>query len=621
MTKKSRYLYLAVFALHVVIAIVAFLKFWMHPSQVAFCDFGDGLKNQFTLLSYVKEPLTSDGIFKFNSFKYPFGDYVYFTDNTALFSVPFRWFCHYVWDLSNYTIPIFNTVIILNFVLCGLLLFYIFRRLCNENVLAIILSVIFSWTNIQVMRVWRGHFNLSFSSLLLLAILLVMLWHRYQSNVRRQWFVVGFMALLVFFSTLIHGYYSVIVGGFLCASLAAYGVLCRGTPLGHRSFFASVAGPVLGLGAVIVSMMITDPYFGIRPEAAGGYDYFEQKVTFCRLFSHYPFQRFVFPVTLFPLIAEPELAAYLGNVGLYTFSFLVLGSLFFKSFRQEVLTVQRDFFSDKLKKSMFIGGLIMLSIGFGENYYTADVNMDGNRFHLINIFNPFFYLHLVTKRVEQFRSLARMMWPFWFMFNIWMGYTLIQLSKHYGRKMKVGIVLFVLLVGGAELKNYAFYMQGASARPNYLDKEHLAQMHFNPAYADCQAIIPVPFYIVGSEKKMQTLDDQEEWSNFTYRLSLRTHLPLMASKLSRTPRVYDSMLLNMMTTETIDALLSSKLSSKPILVALNKKLVADQSARCVPPEPDRAALYWRCNQFAYTRHLVPVDSCDDVVYYKWYPKN
>src|SRR4051812_36156537 len=139
--KNKKYYYIALCVIHLAIAFIAFLKFRMHPADIVFSNDGDGLKNTYTLISYVKAPITPEGIWKYNQMSYPFGDYAFFTDNTPVFAVPFRMFCHYVWDISDYTIIIFNLVVILNIVACGLLLFFVLSYLLNESLFSFIASV------------------------------------------------------------------------------------------------------------------------------------------------------------------------------------------------------------------------------------------------------------------------------------------------------------------------------------------------------------------------------------------------------------------------------------------------------------------------------------------------
>src|ERR1035437_5563816 len=190
-----------------------------------FCNWGDGIKNYFTLNSYIREPIGADGLFKYNSFSYPFGDYVYYTDNTPLFSIPFRWFCHYVYDIHAYSIPAFNAFIISNIIFSSMLVFFIFKRLLGKNIFSFCLAIILPWINIQLPRLWEGDFNLSCSTPVLAAIGLFILWYNNHSNTRKQIAIAISMVLLLFLSFLMHGYYIAIVSIFLAGMLFFLGII------------------------------------------------------------------------------------------------------------------------------------------------------------------------------------------------------------------------------------------------------------------------------------------------------------------------------------------------------------------------------------------------------------
>ena len=178
---RFRY-YLLLLGIHALLAGAAFQYCFVHGSNALLCNTGDGMRNYFALTGYVKEPLTKDGLFKYNAMGYPYGDYVWTTDNTPLFSVPFRFFCAHVHDVSAYVVAIYNGFIIGNILLCGLLLFWLLRRICRNDLLAFLLAVILPWVNVQVMRIWRGHFNLSLSCFVVGAICLLWLWHQYRER-------------------------------------------------------------------------------------------------------------------------------------------------------------------------------------------------------------------------------------------------------------------------------------------------------------------------------------------------------------------------------------------------------------------------------------------------------
>ena len=139
-------------------------------------------------------------------------------------------------------------------------------------------------------------------------------------------------------------------------------------------------------------------------------------------------------------------------------------------------------------------------------------------------------------------------------------------------------------------------------------------------YSRYQAILPIPYFHIGSENRDYTIDDIEEWSNYCFRLNMHSALPLMACKLSRTPPVYAGHLLSAVSEGNIDDMLYQKLNNKKILVAVNRKYVAESN---LGPSPDAASrnAYLLANKLPEREQLQVVDSLGDVVFYEWQPKH
>ncbi|MES2702543.1 MAG: hypothetical protein V4649_07890 [Bacteroidota bacterium] len=620
MQRRSVYLYLSIFCVHIFIALVAFIGCRLQPCEVLFSSFGDGLKNIFTLITYVREPIGPEGIFKYNGFQYPFGDYVYYTDNNPLFALPFRWFCHNVYDLSAHSIVILYAIVILNIAVCGLLIFYIFRRLIKSDTISLLFAVMLPWINMQIFRIPAGHYAFSFSSFILIAIWLLMLWHKYRDNYSRQAVVACGMLLLSFIGFVAQGYYLAIITIFISAVLFMQGIYHFKSKAGKLTLVFSIVYAVVAFAGTIGFIALTDRYLPLRKEGAGGYDWMLQKVRFAALFSHYDFQHIAFPlVSGGPRIADPEAAAYLGNVGIYALAVLLVMMLVRKEWRRHILQSQKEFFSDPLKGSLLLGSVVMLLISFGEHYYTNDDHSKG--LHVVNVLNPFYYVHMVTNRVEQFRSLERFVWPFFFCYYLWVGYTIAFVAAKYGRKVKVAILAAIVFLGGAEVYDYVNMLQKQCEHQNPFSERSTAGIL--PTHIDVrqyQAILPIPYYFAGSEVYDYTLNDKDSWSRHNYQLSWVSGLPLMSCKMSRTPPVYNIMLMNMVANDSLADELKAKLGSKPVLVAVNRKLIADSTQNCVPDTgTPQAEYYWKATQFALRNKLEVVDSAGDVLYYKWYP--
>lgn len=616
MTKKIKgaYLYLLLLVLHTGIAFYAFEPFISNPGKVLFNNAGDGLKNYFTIYTYAKDPIGKDGFFKYDKLAYPYGEYVYSTDNTPGFSMALRWYCRNVNDVSGYSTVIFNWYIILHFIIAGTLVFYIFRNLVRNDLFAFMAAIILPWINIQLPRIWNGHYNLALFSLVLGAICLLVAWHKNRGHVGRLWLIALLLCGLCFFAFLHHGYYIAIITVFVAMALFIYGLLYRKERLGIVSIAASVIIPAVTLALALLLMQFTDGYLHLRPYRAEGYDYMEMKTKFSSLFSAYYFHTFYFPVRN-ATDANHEHAAYLGNISLYATAIIGLLSLYSKEFRQRVKDIQVDFFKDKLRLTLVIAGLLMLSISLGEIYFTSPEG-----FMIYNFLNPFFYVHFVTDYIEQFRGLARFNWPFFAVYNIWAVYTIAALYMQYNKKVQRVILVLFILLGYVEMKDFINELRGKAGKANYLEAASI-QKEFEGLridYSKYQAILPIPFYNVGSEDYRYTIDDYELWSQFTFRLGIYSDLPSMANRLSRTPPAYAKAIIDLVARDIVDTSLHRLLNEKPVLVVTNKTYV---SMNILPPRNDTAMVYYEQAADFVERHgLQPIDSLySDVYFYEWYP--
>lgn len=605
------------FLCHLLLVIIAFKDFRIHPDEVIFNGYGDGLKNYFTLLAYVKEPALPESFLKFRFFNYPFGEYIYTADNTPFFAVPFKWFCLHITDISDYTLVCYNIFVVLNIIFCGLLCYAVLKRITGPNLFSFFLSIILPWTNMQVIRIWRGHFNLSFSSLILLAVLLGILWHEQKKNPKRQMAAGAGMVLLIYGSFLIHGYYLPIIGIFQAAMLFFLGVYKIKSPEGRKSLAASVLVPVLATGISVFTLIWTDGYYSMRPTAAGGYDWMEHKVRFWSLFSAYDFHFLRFPFKSLKGNYDPENMGYLGNTGLYALlGFIILGILS-RHYRIQITEIQKNFFRNPLTASVFWASLLLLIINFGEHYYTEDLN---GGFLFYNFLNPLYLLHQFTDAVEQFRSLGRFAWAFFWGFNIWMFYLLVKIYPQFTKGLKITVIAGMVFLGSMEVKDYVDAMQGKASRENFLSRKNFPEFEkLNIRFGAYQAVLGLPYYNVGSEKREIILDDYEPLSVFSYQLALYSGLPLINVKLSRTVPEQALMLENLVANDSLSPELRQKFSEKPVLVFLHKDAPGNPSLPSVPGEDRPAAreIYWKSLELPRRLNLQPVDSLGDYVFYEW----
>jgi hypothetical protein len=613
MNPRIKHPYLIILVVHILLAIIAFKNFRIHPQETIFCGSGDGLKNYFTLLSYVKWP--DHNLFQYYAFNYPFGEYIFTTDNTPLFAIPFKWFCQHIIDLSDYTLPIYNTIIILNIVACGLLCFAVLRKVLKHDLIALMMSIVLAWTNLQMIRIWRGHFNLSLSSFIVLAILLTIVWMEQSGSRKKQYLTAIGMIVVNYLGFFAHGYYIAILGAFQAAVLFFFGLYKFKSNEGKFSIITAVVVPVVSLLLVYATMRATDGFYNLRSDLADGYDWMETKARFWGLVSHYDFHSLFFPFKSIKGSYETENMVYMGNVGLYTLLALIIACIASKPFREKIFSVQKAFFKTTPTAPLFFGCLLMLIISFGEHYYTEDLN---GGFLIYNFLNPLYLIHQFTDAVTQFRALGRFAWLFFWGFNIWMLYSLVAIFPTLSKQWKIGAVAALVFLGGAEVKDYVDTMQGRTSQKNPLSLEAYQELKsLKIDFSRYQAMLALPYYNVGISNMNYTLDDYEPTSVFSYQMALYTKLPLMNVKLSRTVLQQAQMLDTFLAYDYMSEEIEKRMNDKPILVFLNRDNANQLNLNNRPVAGD---IQTKALELPARHHLQPIDSLGSFVFYEWYPK-
>ncbi|GAB3239406.1 hypothetical protein GCM10027346_32660 [Hymenobacter seoulensis] len=528
--RPSRVVLLALgLVLQVLLILRAFGALLLEPGQHLLVDTYDGAKNYFTFLAYVQQPW-SYGLGLFGMMNYPYGDYVFYTDNTPLLAVPVRLWSHYIFDVAPYALDIYHVLLLAGFLLSTALLTDILRRLLRHWGLVIIFAVVLPWLNPQTGRLLNGHFNLAYSFVPLLAIWgLLGLYSRVQAGLPVRRWVVG-LGVGFALTGLIHLYYLPLLA-LTTAGFFAWWLL----PRGQWRFSLASIGALLALLPTALCfgiIRLTDGFYRLRSTGVSGFNFPLWKLQLSALIRSYSYERVHF--WLEPQ-AQPsyESVAYLGAFALFGLTLASGAWLVRRQATRQVVaawrtTQQRQFLG------LFLGAAIIgLAVSVGTTYEIFE-----GQYVFRNYFSAFYYLQKITDAVTHFRAVARFSWPFFWAVNLLVLVGLdFWLSHSSWRGRWVVAILLVVLAWLDTRDTLKFYKN--SLLPNSLTDtsrtQDINQLLYSVKPTDYQAILPVPFFHVGSEDMDLTVDDHNPHSLHSYQVSLRTNLPLMASKMSRTP--------------------------------------------------------------------------------------
>ncbi|WP_354581354.1 hypothetical protein [Hymenobacter sp. UYP22] len=545
----------------------AFGALLFQPGQHLLVTSQDGAKNYFTFQAYIQQPWPN-GLSWFGMMNYPFGDYLFFTDNTPLLAVPVRLWSHYVSDLAPHGLDIYHGLMLAGFFLSTALLVAILRRLVQHWGLVLVFAVVLPWLNPQTSRLLVGHFNLSYSWLVLLVIWgLLGLYQRVRAGGPIWGWVLALVAGSVV-AGLIHLYYlpllALTVAGFFAAWL-----LPRQQWRNRTLSGAAVLITLLPTLLCFLVVRLTDGYRVQRSMQATGFNYAPWKLQLSALIKPGSYQTVHFWL-------EPknqptyESVAYLGAFALFGLTFFVVAWLVRKPATQAFWQAWKATPERAFMQLLLLAALVGLGVSLGTEYAVAD-----DQYIFQNYFSAFYYLQKVTQVVTHFRAVGRFSWPFFWAVNLLVLVALdfwLRRSQWRGRwVVAVALVVLALLDTRDTLKHYR-----KSLLPNLLTNERtfpeLQPLLQGLRPEQYQAILPVPFFHVGSENLELTVDDDNAHSLHAYELALRTNLPLVASKLSRTPEEHVKQLRSLFspTGPTPELRAQLQAARKPLLVLLDE---------------------------------------------------
>ena len=600
MDNKERFQLAGILLLQFVLVSYVFSGFFLEPFSYMLNNRYDGLKNYYTLITYVLQD-ASFGYGYYSFMNYPIGDYIVFTDNTPFLAILMRFWHLNISSLEGLVTPIFNIAMLINIVTAFLLSYAIGRQLKMKVGISALLAFVLTWFSPMLISIVTGVPNLSVSSFLLANILLLIKFFHYlaQENKRRIIIVNISLFCLVVISTFFHIYYLAIEGIFT-------GIFLVGLLFHYRkkkeiiTIFATLGTLILAAVTVMTIIRITDPFYTIRPEKGGGYDWDPWNMSLSGIFKGYTF-------LLHPVFGINDWAhkGKFGFVGHFALLMLFFRLVYFLIARKKHPITVQDGKGNFLVMLLLIAGLINLFTSIGNHIPIFGLKID-------NFLSPFFFAKKFLAQVQQFRFLTRLQWPFFFVINIWAFY---QLNKFLESKIK-NTLKNILLIGsliaiGIDGYGFLHFYKTAKAT-NTFNEESFKSLPEIPKNK-YQAILPIPYFQVGNERLEYTIDDNDKWSTYIFKLSVNSKLPLIAGKMSRTPFSTSKLLYSIFTDPQLPEELRKQLNEKPILVVTNDKIE-------MPGKKSEFTkmIFERGPEIIKEKNMKFLFEKDDVRYYEWH---
>lgn len=580
---KKNKLVLLLLLIQIILCIVAFNKFWLNPSGFMFMDIYDGAKNYYTFQAYLQQD-PALGFSMLMQQGYPYGDYIFYTDMTPTIAVPLKLFSTYIYDISAYGIPIFNFIIILLHCLSVLVVYKILKNFIKTPWILGVLSVSLTWSNPQFLRLQNGHFNLSITLFILLGLaMLIQLYKEHQANPERYFtthkkklLTVGIVLYLAAFT---HLYFLPILGLSIGFFALFYFFQLR---FKQQQSWAISLSPMVALGlvcllsliAVLGTIQLIDGYYELRNVGNSAYGTTAWKMTISSLFTAQYFHgiKYLFSYTG---AINYESNLYLGAFILYSLTLLLALKLWTGRSSKQTSLAKKAFTEHPVLFPLLGVAFICLFVGMGDFY---DINENSYVFN--NYFNPFFHLRKYVKQIEQFRCLARFVWPAFWILGLIIGCIADYYWRdHHSKVIKLSFGAFVILAA-IDAKDIVGFQNRVFPDNQYHSSckktANLAIKDIDPS--KYQAILPIPYFNIGTEIWGVGIDGGGHYNRDIFRISLCTNLPLMSMQSSRVAVPHTHDFFSIFLSKSPNSSLLKELNDKPILVLYHKEFHKNMGA-------------------------------------------
>lgn len=493
--------------LAIVLLNIFFGKIISHPNKFYFAPGGDGFKSYYGSIYHLNFDSTYS---KFEGMNYPYGESVFFTDNQPLLTNSIKWISNNIVDIKEYIVGIINYSMVFSILIAAIFLFLLFTELGASWWFGSIASIGICMLSPQIGRM-AGHFSLSHLFWIPLMLYLIVLFSK-----KSNWWLTSLIAFVGFLAASMQLYFI----GFYGLLLSFYWLQSKNWFIENWDsrfnaflhWFVQVCVPFIILE---ILMILTDPVGDRTTHPYGFLIYLAHPVSvllpsgspysfvtkYITVFNHLDWEAYAF-------IGVASLAGFIVGLVIF-FKKLFTGKAFLRISNEPVLT------------AFFWASLIALLLSFGLPF---KMGMEW----LIDYIGPF----------RQLRALSRFSWLFFYVTNVIVFY---QLHQWFVRRENKTFPLIIITSAFSLLFVDGYYNMKSTAS-RLLNEKPIMEDVGNKLpdnrwvkqidASQFQAIIPIPYFHVGSENVW--IEPKNNSLETTLIASLKTGLPTTAVMMGRT---------------------------------------------------------------------------------------
>ncbi len=506
---------LSYFILLVLIAAFVFSfygKTFISPNKFLFSVSGDAIKNYYTYACHIKN---DSSYINFEGMNYPYGEHFLYTDCHPVICTSVKYLSSFFPELPEYSIGVINFFMIFSFFITAVLLLYIFQMYKVNNIIGILGALGITVMAPQVFRM-TGHISLSYSFFIPLTFILTL--KSYTGANQKKW--TALLMLHIIFWFFIHAYLGIMAVLFVfCFWLIQTLMNFRTAFNKFQTYYRLILWVIIPVLVFRSFVFITDTHTG-RTTNPSGFFLHNAEPDDIVLPNHPPLKPLL--DKLFFIDQEWEAWAYIGITSLIVILFILCNSLK-NLFRSGIFVFNKKYLPDKNLRITVWASIILLIFAFGFPFKLFPALLD------------------LFPVVKQFRATGRFDWLFFFAISIISMVILSNIAKLLLKKKHIFLAYSLIIIAPL-----LYFIEGISY---HKETSGLVTMFPNLFHEKCldndfksalnsiepskyQAIIPLPFYYIGSENFSRPVNNLSAKNSMIF--SYHTSLPLCASYLTRT---------------------------------------------------------------------------------------
>lgn len=461
--------------LSTLLLIIFYGKILFHLNTTFFSLSGDGIQTYFNTSYQIKH---DSSLLHTNSMNYPYGEIYIYTQPQILITGPVKFISRHIVDISDYTVGIINSWLLISVVLCSIFLYLTLHNLGLPVWISVLAATGISFLSPQMDRM-GGHFTLAYCWAIPALIYFLQCFHLRNAKVIYSLCI----GLSLFILLTGHIYFIVFYFGVL---LVYWPFTYKRQPLAQQSTTSKLAHISVQFILPLLAYFIIVGYFSDtateRPSIPYGFLIYLSRPDAVFLPIGMPYGRFLHKIWDFSRVqwegmAYVGIAATLGCVILLILLFIK----YFKKQRPDLIHVTDNYFLNVI----FWSSVSLLLLSFGMPFKLGLQK-------LVDYIGP----------LKQLRALGRFTWLFFYAINLVVLYRIYASSKVGKWRTILVAVFLILLYVDVYFHNHNRQNFLNNTFPEWSDYQNVTDENkiigrFNQdAY---QAIIPIPFYHMGSE--------------------------------------------------------------------------------------------------------------------------